>query len=93
MEMQHLCACCIHKVTQNLLFMTLYTCQPIQFTSIKYSFFHYFGEIWPYWKMDTEKRNFHEILLLLSKKDDKTLKWAADTCHHQMHTDWPSAIG
>ena len=41
-----------------------YTCQPIQFTSIKYFFFHYFGGIWPYWKMDTGKHNFHEILLL-----------------------------
>ena len=25
---------------------------------------HYFGGIWPYWKMDTGKHNFHEILLL-----------------------------
>ena len=40
----------------------LHTCQPIQFTGIKY--FHYFGGIWPYWKMDTGKHNFHEILLL-----------------------------
>ena len=36
----------------------------IQFTSIKYIKNHYFGEIWPYWKMDTGKHNFHEILLL-----------------------------
>ena len=48
-----------------------HTCQPIQFTSIKYSFsfiylfiFVFFGGIWPYWKMDTGKHNFHEILLL-----------------------------
>ena len=27
-------------------------------------FLHYFGEIWPYWKMDRGKHNFHEILLL-----------------------------
>ena len=25
----------------------------------------YFGDIWPYWKMDTGKHNFHEILLLM----------------------------
>ena len=24
---------------------------------------HYFVGIWPYWKMDTGKHNFHEILL------------------------------
>ena len=30
----------------------------------KINFFHYFGGIWPYWKMDTEKHNFHELLLL-----------------------------
>ena len=23
----------------------------------------------------------------------KTVEQAADTCHHQMHTDWSSAIG
>ena len=22
------------------------------------------GGVWPYWKMDTRKRNFHEVLLL-----------------------------
>ena len=26
---------------------------------------HYFRGIWPYWKADTGKHNFHEILLLL----------------------------
>ena len=43
-----------------------HACQPIQFTSIKIKiqFFHYFGGIWPHWKMDTGKHNFHEILLL-----------------------------
>ena len=34
-------------------------------TSIKYSFYFYFGGIWPYWKMDAGKHNFHEILLLM----------------------------
>ena len=29
----------------------------------KIHFFHYFGGIWPYWKMDTGKHNFQEILL------------------------------
>ena len=29
-------------------------------------FSHYFGGIWPYWKADTGKHNFHEILLLLN---------------------------
>ena len=29
----------------------------------KIKFFHYFEGIWPYWKMDTGKHNFHEILL------------------------------
>ena len=50
----------------HLLFEAIppHTCQPIQFTSIKYIFFHYFGGIWPYWKMDTGKHNFREILLL-----------------------------
>ena len=42
-----------------------HTCQPIQFTSIEYIFFIIFlGGIWQYWKMDTGKHNFHEILLL-----------------------------
>ena len=27
-------------------------------------FFHYFGRIWSYWKMDPGKHNFLEILLL-----------------------------
>ena len=31
---------------------------------VKIQFFHYFRGVWPYWKMDTGKRNFHEILLL-----------------------------
>ena len=26
---------------------------------------HYFGGIWPYWKIDTGRHNFHEIVLLL----------------------------
>ena len=30
----------------------------------KIHFFHYFGGIWPYWKTDTGKHNYHEILLL-----------------------------
>ena len=30
----------------------------------KIQFFDYLGGIWPYWKMDTGKHNFHEILLL-----------------------------
>ena len=30
----------------------------------KIQFFHYFGRLWPYWKMDTGKHNIHEILLL-----------------------------
>ena len=30
----------------------------------KIQFFHYFGGIWPYWKMNTGKHNFYEILLL-----------------------------
>ena len=30
----------------------------------KIQYFHYFGGIWPYWKMDTGKHNFREILLL-----------------------------
>ena len=30
----------------------------------KIQFLHYFGRIWPYWKMDTGKHNFLEILLL-----------------------------
>ena len=42
--------------------LTMHTCQPIQFTSIKYFFFnHYFRRIWPYWKMDTRKHNFCEF--------------------------------
>jgi len=45
--------------------------------------------------MDTEKHNFHEILLLFltEQKDSKTVEQAADTRHHQMHTDWLCAIG
>jgi len=30
----------------------------------KIQVFHYFGGIWPYWKMNTRKQNFREILLL-----------------------------
>ena len=30
----------------------------------KIQFLRYFRGIWPYWKMDTGKHNFHEILLL-----------------------------
>ena len=41
-----------------------HTCQPIQFTSIKYFFFIILGGIWPFRKMDTGKHNLHEILLL-----------------------------
>ena len=51
-----------------------HTCQPIQITCIKKFLNHYFGGIWPHWKMDTGKHNFHEILLLffkLSKKIEK----------------------
>ena len=36
--------------------------------------FNYFGGIWPYWKMDTGKHNFHETLFFcfkLSKKIEK----------------------
>ena len=41
----------------------------------KIQFLHYFRGIWPYWKMDTGKHHFHEILLLfkLSKKTEKLL--------------------
>ena len=39
-----------------------HTCQPIQFSGIKKIKNHYLGGIWPYWKMDTGKHNFHEIL-------------------------------
>ena len=35
----------------------------------KIQFLRYFRGIWPYWKMDTGKHNFHEILLLF-------LNWA-----------------
>ena len=54
----------------------------MQFPGIKYSFFIIGwggggggGGIWPYWKMDTGKHNFHEILLLfkLSKETEKLL--------------------
>ena len=46
------------------------------------------GGGWPYWKMDTGKHNFRDILLLFStEKITKTVEQAADTCHHQMHTD------
>ena len=49
----------------KLLFAIFHTCQPRLFTGIKYIFFfHYFGGIWHYWKMDTGKHNFHKILLL-----------------------------
>ena len=41
-----------------------HTCQPIQFTSIKYKNHFFFLNIWPYWKTDTGKHSFHEILLL-----------------------------
>ena len=29
----------------------------------------------------------------LSKKTEKPAERAADTCYHQMHTDWPCTIG
>ena len=60
---------------KNQHMFTSHICQPIQFTGIKYIVFHYFGGIWPYWKMDRGKHNFHEILLLFktSKKIEKLL--------------------
>ena len=37
-------------------------------------FSHYFGGIWPYWKMDTGKHNLYEIFCFkLSKKTEKLL--------------------
>ena len=47
-----------------VLMFRVHTCQPVQFTGIKYFFFHYFEGIWLYWKMNTGKHNFHEILFL-----------------------------
>ena len=72
-----------------------HTCQPIQFTCIKYNFFIILGGIWPHWKINTGKHNFHEILLLCKteQKVGKTVERAANTRHRQMHTDWPSAVG
>ena len=72
-----------------------HTCQTHTVYLYKIQFFHYLGGIWPYWKMDTGKHKFHEILLLCKtkQKDWKIVEWAADTRHCQMHTDWPSAIG
>ena len=56
--------------------------------------FHYFGGIWPYWKMDTGKHKFHEILCSVKQqKDWKIVERTADTHHCQMYTDWPSVIG
>ena len=40
----------------------------------KIQFCHYFGGIWPYWKMDTGKHNFHEILLFYSFKLTRRLR-------------------
>ena len=46
----------IHMHTTHQLRVTIgdpHTCQPVQFTGRKHSFFHYLeGGIWPYWKMD-----------------------------------------
>ena len=76
----------------------VYTCQPIQFTSIEYIFVISGGRgggIWPYWKMDTGKQNFHEILFCfkLSKKIQKLSK---EQPTHALAkwtlTAWPSAV-
>ena len=49
----------------------------------KIHFFHYFGGVWPYWKMDTGKHKFHEILLLC-KTEQKDWK-------SSRHTPLPNA--
>jgi len=56
---------------------------------------HQLTYLWPYWKMDTGKHNFHEIVLLFEteKKDWKTVERAASTRHRQMHIDWSSTVG
>ena len=66
------------SIPTSLSLVLTHTCQPIQFTSIKYSlfvclFFQYFRGTWPYWKMVTGKHNFHEILLFfkLSRRIEK----------------------
>ena len=59
---------CIHSPIWLYPYLSTYTVY-----LYKIQFFHYLRGIWPYWKMDTGKHNFHEILLLFytAKKIEK----------------------
>ena len=73
---------------------THHTCQPIQFTSIKYSFSLFGGE-YGHGKWIQENIIFMRFCCCfkLSKKTEKLLNEQLTPTNHQMHNDWPSTIG
>ena len=75
--------------------LSTHTCQTTQFTSIKYSFFIIVGGCGQTGKWKQENIIFMRFGCCFkpSTKDWKTVKRAADECHHQIHTGWLSAIG
>ena len=72
-----------------------HTCQPIQFTSIKYSFSLFGGEYGHIGKWIQENIIFMRFCCCfkLSKKTEKLLNEQLTLTNHQMHNDWPNTIG
>ena len=79
----------------------MHTCQPIQFTSIKYRFFIFFwggggggyGHIGKWIQENTIIFMRFCCCFKLSKKIEKLSNEQLTHAIVQMHTDWPSATG
>ena len=57
-----------NKITHSILYLltlaAVHTSAYLSTHTVYQYKIHYFGDIWPYWKMDRGKHNFHEILFL-----------------------------